>query len=130
MKKKSLILIVVVIFIIGLGLFFTYNKNKDEARNKATGGYGSYLRELKCSILEINDHDIIAILEEDTSSPENLKKGETLKLNFDTENQVIAPKELSLAEGDLFTLIYLAIDESGDLAEVDMENPTKIKGRY
>lgn len=123
MKKIIALLLFILVF-----SFFLIRKTKTPKIIR--GGYGTYLRELKCSILEINENDIIAVLEEDTNSPEELVKGDKLKLNFDIEEQGIKPKKLDLSKGEIFTLIYLGIDESKDMAEVNMHNPTKIKGKY
>ena len=61
------------------------------------GGYGTYLRELKCSVLKITKTEIIATLEEDTSSPEKLVKGDKIKLKFDKiEDDDINPQKLNL----------------------------------
>lgn len=57
MKKIiSLLLLFILVFSF---ILIRKTKSPDIIR----GGYGTYLRELKCSILEINDNDIIAILE-------------------------------------------------------------------
>ena len=77
MKKQYLVLTVVIVMLAVLSIYIIKNKKMaEEVGEYSVGGYGTYLRELKCSVLKINPNNVIVILEENAVSPEQLKKGD------------------------------------------------------
>jgi len=128
MKKKSILLVTTVIIILTVGtiIFLNIKDKQDDIGEHSTGGYGSHLQYLECTVKEVKDMNVFVIAEEDSSEPETFKKGDMIKLNFALMEKPIEPNTLNLSKGQKIKLTYLEMDETQKIPEVSMHYPSSI----
>lgn len=129
MKKKYFLLVTIAINILTVGtiIFLNTQNKQDDIGERSTGGYGSHLQYLECTVEEIKEMNVFVIAEEDSYEPETFKKGDMIKLNFALMEDPVDPKTLNLSKGQKLKLTYLTMDETQKVPEVSMHYPNSIQ---